>query len=92
MPALGEATLGVVTEVTVRLLKKPETARALLIGFPTSEDAGTCVSRQAPALSVRGEEADHRIDEVADRDVAVRGMHCNCSGAFFTWRNPLYHS
>src|ERR1044071_3980754 len=41
----SEGLLGVVTEVTVRLLKKPETARALLMGFPTSEDAGACVSR-----------------------------------------------
>ena len=31
----SEGLLGVVTEVTVRILKKPETARALLIGFPT---------------------------------------------------------
>src|SRR3954449_11178197 len=30
----SEGLLGVVTEVTVRILKKPETARALLIGFP----------------------------------------------------------
>jgi glycolate oxidase len=41
----SEGLLGVVTEVTVRLLRKPETARALLVGFPTSEDAGSCVSR-----------------------------------------------
>jgi glycolate oxidase len=41
----SEGLLGVVTEVTVRILKKPETARAMLIGFPTSEDAGECVSR-----------------------------------------------
>ena len=41
----SEGLLGVVTEVTVRLLKRPETARALLVGFPSSEDAGTCVSR-----------------------------------------------
>jgi glycolate oxidase len=41
----SEGLLGVVTEVTVRLLRKPETARALLIGFPSSEDAGECVSR-----------------------------------------------
>src|SRR5690242_16562355 len=41
----SEGLLGVVTEVTVRLLKKPETARALLVGFPSSEDAGACVSR-----------------------------------------------
>jgi glycolate oxidase len=41
----SEGLLGVVTEVTVRILKKPETARALLLGFPSSEDAGECVSR-----------------------------------------------
>jgi glycolate oxidase len=41
----SEGLLGVVTEVTVRILKKPETARALLIGFPSSEDAGEGVSR-----------------------------------------------
>jgi glycolate oxidase len=41
----SEGLLGVVTEVTVRILKQPETARAMLIGFPSSEDAGECVSR-----------------------------------------------
>ncbi len=41
----SEGLLGVVTEVTVRILKKPETARALLVGFQSSEDAGECVSR-----------------------------------------------
>ena len=40
----SEGLLGVVTEVTVRILKKPETARALLIGFPTSEQGGQCVA------------------------------------------------
>ncbi|EFO34559.1 glycolate oxidase subunit GlcD [Roseibium sp. TrichSKD4] len=40
----SEGLLGVVTEVTVRILQKPETARALLIGFPTSEEGGTCVA------------------------------------------------
>src|SRR5512143_2149044 len=41
----SEGLLGVVTEVTVRILQKPETARAVLVGFPSSEDAGECVSR-----------------------------------------------
>src|SRR6185436_13804710 len=41
----SEGLLGVVTEVTVRILKKPETARAVLVGFASSEDAGECVSR-----------------------------------------------
>ena len=40
----SEGLLGVVTEVTVRLLRKPETARALLAGFPSSEAAGQCVA------------------------------------------------
>ena len=41
----SEGLLGVVTEVTVRILKKPETARAALIGFPSSEAAGDCVAK-----------------------------------------------
>lgn len=40
----SEGLLGVITEITVRILKKPETARALLIGFPSSEQAGQCVA------------------------------------------------
>ena len=40
----SEGLLGVVTEVTVRILKEPETARALLVGFPSSEDGGQCVA------------------------------------------------
>src|ERR671933_458997 len=40
----SEGLLGVVTEVTVRILRKPPTARAVLLGFPTSEDAGDCVA------------------------------------------------
>src|SRR6202021_1794455 len=41
----SEGLLGVVTEVTVRILKKPECARAALIGFSASEDGGECVAR-----------------------------------------------
>jgi glycolate oxidase len=40
----SEGLLGVVTEVTVRILRRPATARALLIGFPTNESAGDCVA------------------------------------------------
>ncbi len=40
----SEGMLGVVTEVTVRLLPKPPGARALLIGFPSVEGAGDCVA------------------------------------------------
>src|SRR6202140_1118823 len=41
----SEGLLGVVTEVPLRILRKPETARALLIGFAGSEDSGACVGR-----------------------------------------------
>lgn len=41
----SEGLLGVVTEVTVRILPRPPAARALLIGFPTAVAAGTCVGR-----------------------------------------------
>ncbi|MDB5438718.1 MAG: FAD-binding oxidoreductase [Caulobacteraceae bacterium] len=40
----SEGLLGVVTEVTVRILPRPQTARALLIGFPTVEQGGQCVA------------------------------------------------
>ena len=41
----SEGLLGIVTEVTVRILKKPECARAVLVGFAASEDAGDCVAK-----------------------------------------------
>ncbi len=40
----SEGLLGVITEVTVRILKKPETARALLLGFTDNATAGETVS------------------------------------------------
>jgi glycolate oxidase len=40
----SEGLLGVVTEVTVRLMRKTPMARAILLGFPTSEQAGKCVA------------------------------------------------
>jgi glycolate oxidase len=40
----SEGLLGIITEVTVKILKKPQTVKAALIGFPTIEDGGHCVS------------------------------------------------
>jgi glycolate oxidase len=40
----SEGQLGVVTEATLRILRKPEGARPVLIGFASSEVAGACVS------------------------------------------------
>jgi glycolate oxidase len=40
----SEGLLGVITEVTVRILAKPPSAKALLIGFADITDAGRCVA------------------------------------------------
>jgi glycolate oxidase len=41
----SEGLLGVITEVTVKILKSPEVVKASLIGFPSIEDAGNCVAQ-----------------------------------------------
>jgi len=40
----SEGQLGVVTEATLRILRKPEGARPVLIGYDSNEVAGRCVS------------------------------------------------
>jgi glycolate dehydrogenase FAD-linked subunit len=50
----SEGLLGIVTEITVRIRRRPETARAVLIGFPSSEDAGSCVARVIGAGIIPG--------------------------------------
>ena len=40
----SEGLLCVITEVTVKILKKPQKTKAVLIGFSTLEDGGNCVS------------------------------------------------
>ena len=40
----SEGLLGVITEVTVKILKTPEVVKAALVGFSTIEDAGNCVA------------------------------------------------
>ncbi|MCP5085149.1 MAG: FAD-binding protein [Alphaproteobacteria bacterium] len=59
----SEGLLGVVTEVTVRILKSPETARAVLVGFPSSEDAGQCVADVISAGIIAG--GMEMMDELA---------------------------
>lgn len=41
----SEGLLGVITEVTVRILKKPATQCALLLGFDDVESGGDCVAK-----------------------------------------------
>ena len=40
----SEGLLGVITEITVRLLPKPQTARGLLLAFPSVEAGADCVA------------------------------------------------
>ncbi len=40
----SEGLLAVITEVTVRILKEPQTARAVLLGFSSNQAAGDCVA------------------------------------------------
>ena len=40
----SEGMLGVITEVTVRILSKPPVAQALLMGFASNDSAGSCVA------------------------------------------------
>ncbi|TCS60959.1 FAD-linked oxidase C-terminal domain-containing protein [Varunaivibrio sulfuroxidans] len=40
----SEGLLGVITEVTVRILPKPTSARVVLLGFPSSNAGGRCVA------------------------------------------------
>jgi len=69
----SEGLLGVVTEITVRILKRPETARALLIGFARSEDAGACVGRIIAAGIIPGgiEMMDRLAIQAAEAFVAA---------------------
>jgi glycolate oxidase len=50
----SEGLLGVITEVTVRILQKPSVARAVLAGFPTNESAGECVAKVIAAGIIPG--------------------------------------
>ncbi|MGH7030061.1 MAG: FAD-binding protein, partial [Stellaceae bacterium] len=69
----SEGLLGVVTEVTVRILPKPTAARALLVGFATAEDAGNCVAAIIAAGIIPGgmEMMDRPAIQAAEAFVGV---------------------
>lgn len=50
----SEGLLGIITEVTVRILQKPDVQRAVLIGFPSSAAGGDCVASIIAAGIVPG--------------------------------------
>lgn len=64
----SEGQLGVVTEATLRILRKPEGARPVLMGFDSNEVAGACVSDiiKAGVLPVAIEFMDRPILEIAE--------------------------
>ena len=50
----SEGLLGVITEVTVRILRKPVIARAVLLGFSELEAAETASERSLAPASFQG--------------------------------------
>ncbi len=69
----SEGLLGIITEVTVRILPKPTSARALMIGFDTSEAGGQCVANIIGAGIIPGgmEMMDGPAVEAAEAFVLV---------------------
>ncbi|MEO1152384.1 MAG: FAD-linked oxidase C-terminal domain-containing protein [Pseudomonadota bacterium] len=65
----SEGQLGVVTEATLRILRKPEGARPVLMGFDSAEVAGACVADiiKAGVLPVAIEYMDRLCIEVTDK-------------------------
>lgn len=64
----SEGQLGVVTEATLRILRKPEGARPVLVGYNSAETAGACVADiiKAGVLPVAIEYMDRLCIEVTD--------------------------
>jgi glycolate oxidase len=91
----SEGLLGVVTEVTVRILPKPAAARALLLGFASVEDAARCVGAvigagvipagmemmDAPAIAAAEAYvgAGYPLDAAALLIVEVDGVEAECA-------------
>ena len=75
----SEGLLGVITEVVVRILPKPETARALLIGFPSAEAAGACVAQViARGIVPAGMEMMDKLALDAAEDFCQAGYPRDC--------------
>jgi glycolate oxidase len=70
----SEGTLGIATEVTVRLMRSPETVRTLLAGFASTDDAGAAVSAVIGAGVLPA--AIEMMDALAI-EAAEAAVHCN---------------
>jgi glycolate oxidase len=75
----SEGMLGIVTEVTVRILPKPPGARAALIGFASDEAAGACVGRIiAAGIIPAGMEMMDRLATRATEEFVHAGYPLDC--------------
>ncbi len=65
----SEGTLGIVTEVTVRLLRRPQSVRTLVADFPSVETAGNAVSGIVAAgiIPAAVEMLDHLAIEACEK-------------------------
>jgi glycolate oxidase len=70
----SEGTLGIATEVTVRLMRAPESVRTLLAAFPSTDDAGAAVSAVIGAGVIPA--AIEMMDELAI-EAAEAAVRCN---------------
>ena len=70
----SEGTLGIVTSVTVRLLRLPEEVRTILVGFESTDAAGAAVSAIIAAGIVPA--AIEMMDALAI-EAAEEAVHCN---------------
>ncbi len=73
----SEGTLGIATEVTVRLMRAPETVRTLLAAFPSTDEAGGAVSAIIGAGVVPA--AIEMMDALAI-EAAEAAVHCDYPG------------
>jgi glycolate oxidase len=84
----SEGQFGIVTEVTVRLIKSPEGARPMLLGFDTTEGAASCVGGiiAAGIVPVAIEFMDRPAIHVCEHFVAAgyRSTSRRCSSS--RWR------
>jgi glycolate dehydrogenase FAD-linked subunit len=70
----SEGTLGIVTSVTVRLVRLPEEVRTVLVGFESTDQAGAAVSAIIAAGIVPA--AIEMMDALAI-EAAEAAVHCN---------------
>ena len=75
----SEGLLAVVTEVTVRIMREPESVRVLLVGFANNEDAGTCVGEIiAAGIIPAGIEMMDELAIQASEDYCHAGYPLDC--------------